>query len=152
MRYANRWTLPGVTFYQVEDHGFTGEFEGKPLFAYGKPDDMDGRGMPKTGELYDSLDRALVAWVGEKYTGPRGTGGTGVGTAADWFCRMIGMDTLVQVEHASGQKALQEVIASTARHDGPIYGRARAMTQELESRGLVLATVNTGGSLTADAR
>ena len=148
MRFANRWTLPEVTFYQVEDHGFTGEHEGQPLFAYGKPDAMDDRGVPKVGELYASLDRALVAWVAEKYTGPRGAGGTGVGTAADWFCRMVGMDDLVEVEYSSGQKALAEVLAATQQHNGPLYRRARAITDELGARGLVVATAkNTGGNI-----
>lgn len=135
MRYANRWTLPEVTFYEVE--GFTED--GRTLYAYGKPDDMDDRGRPKTGELFNSLDRALIAWVGEKYTGPRGAGGTGVGTAADWFARMIGMDQLVAVDYSSGQKALQEIIVATAKHDGPIYRRARAMSDEMDARGLTLA-------------
>lgn len=139
MRYTNRWTLPEVWFYQVEDHGFTGEHEGKPLFAYGKPDDMNDQGVPKTGELYDTLDRALVAWVGEKYTGPRGAGGTGVGTAADWFCRMIGMDQLVEPDYPSGQKALADALHATQREDGPLFRRARALTDWLEARGIYLA-------------
>jgi hypothetical protein len=141
VRYTNRWTLPEVTFYQVEDHGFSGHGD-RPLYAYGDPDAMDSRGLPKTGELFISLDRALIAWVGEKYTGPRGAGGTGVGTAADWFARMIGMDELVAVDYQTGQKALGEIIASTAQHDGPIYRRAQAMTSELEVRGLTIATFN----------
>jgi hypothetical protein len=143
MKYTNRWEMPEVTFYQVEGHGFEAH-EGKPLYAYGKPNETDGRGVPKTGELYAALDRALVAWVAEKYTGPRGAGGTGVGTAADWFMRMIGADQLVEVDYQAGQKALQEVIVATAKHDGPIYGRARAMSVELEKRGLVVAAQNHG--------
>lgn len=139
MRYANRWTLPGVTFYQVEDHGFTGEHEGKPLFAYGKPDDMNDQGVPKTGELYASLDRALIAWVGEKYTGPRGAGGSGVGTAADWFARMIGMDQLVEPDYADSNKAMLEVVNETAGPVGPLYVRARQIRQGLEARGIYLA-------------
>lgn len=43
-----------------------------------------------SNELYPSLDEAMVAAVGEKYTGKRGAGGTAVGTAADWFMSMIG--------------------------------------------------------------
>lgn len=46
----------------------------------------------KGHELYASLDNALVAAVGEKYTGRRGAGGPGVGTAADWFMKMIGAE------------------------------------------------------------
>lgn len=141
MRYTNRWTLPEVTFYQVE--GFPDQGD-QTLFAYGKPDETDSKGLPKTGELYFSLDRALIAWVGEKYTGPRGAGGTGVGTAADWFARMIGMDMLVAVDHASGQKAVTEILASTQSYDGPLWRRSRAVTSELEARGLVLATMNDG--------
>jgi hypothetical protein len=138
MRYTNRWEMPEVTFYQVEGHGFEAHAD-RPLYAYGKPNEMDGRGIPKTGELYASLDRALISWVAEKYTGPRGAGGSGVGTAADWFARMIGMDQLVAVDYASGQKALQEVLHSTQGEDGPLYRRARAVTAELEARGLTLA-------------
>lgn len=151
MKYTNRWEMPEVTFYQVEGHGFEA-YGDRPLFAYGKPNETDGRGIPKTGELYAELDRALVAWVAEKYTGPRGAGGTGVGTAADWFMRMIGADQLVEVDYSSGQKALQEVVADTRQYDGPIYQRARAISTELEKRGLVLATLNQGGALTADGR
>lgn len=138
MRYTNRWEMPEVTFYQVEDHGFEAHKD-RPLYAYGKPNDTNDRGIPKTGELFASLDRALISWVGEKYTGPRGAGGSGVGTAADWFARMIGMDQLVAVDYSDGQKALGEVLVATAKHDGPIYSRARAMTNELEARGLTLA-------------
>jgi hypothetical protein len=141
MRYTNRWALPEVMFYQVEDHGFSGHGD-RPLYAYGKPDEMDSRGLPKTGELFVSLDRALIAWVGEKYTGPRGAGGTGVGTAANWFARMIGMDTLVAVDYSGGQKLLTTVLAETAKHDGPIYVRARAVADGLEAAGVTLATFN----------
>jgi hypothetical protein len=143
MRYTNRWMLPEVTFYQFEDHGFPGH-EGQPMFAYGKPDAMDRQGLPQVGEFHASLDRALIAWVAEKYTGPRGAGGTGVGTAADWFAQMIGMDQLVAVDYSSGQKALQEIIASTAKYDGPLWRRALAVTDELEARGLTIATMNDG--------
>jgi hypothetical protein len=88
-RYTNRWTVGEWTFYQVEDHGFTGELEGKPLFGF-TTEPTAFTGKPKLGELYDSLEHAMVSAVGEKYTGRRGAGGTGVGTAADWFMRMIG--------------------------------------------------------------
>jgi hypothetical protein len=141
MRYSNRWEMPEVTFYEVEDHGFTGEHEGRPLYAYGKPNDMDDRGMPKTGEFYNSLDRALIAWVGEKYTGPRGAGGTGVGTAADWFARMIGMDTFtpISISYQDRNKVMVEVLAATTQHNGPTWRRAHAIGDELEARGLMIA-------------
>ena len=140
MRVTNYWELPGLgTVYEIEGHGFTGpEYDGKPLYAYGKGE-HDDRGRPKVGEYHRSLDRALISAVGEKYTGPRGAGGTGVGTAADWFARMIGMDQLVAPEYASGQKALQEVLHETEREDGPLYRRARAITDRLEARGMTIA-------------
>lgn len=140
MKFTSRWEMPEVTFYQVEDHGFS-EHEGKPLYAYGKPDGMDHRGMPRTSEMYDSLDRALVSWVAEKYTGPRGAGGTGVGTAADWFMKMIGADELVEVDHRVGQEALQDALMLD-EDEGPIFDRARAITDGLEKRGLVIARMN----------
>jgi hypothetical protein len=157
MRVSNRWALPGVVFYEVEDHGFT-SYEGRPMYAYGieqheadgsPANNLDHRGLPKMGEFYESLDRALVAYVGEKYTGPRGAGGSGVGTAADWFMRMIGADTLVTVDYQSGQTALQEVLHETQREDGPLYRRARAITDRLEARGLTIATHNDGGKIGA---
>lgn len=143
MKFTNRWEMPEATFYVVEDHGFEAH-EGRPLYAYGKPGETNDRGIPKVGELYLSLDRALVSWVAEKYTGPRGAGGTGVGTAADWFMRMIGADELVAVDYQAGQKALGEVLVETAKHDGPIYRRAQAMETALEKRGLVIAAHNHG--------
>lgn len=97
MRYPNRWTVGEWTFYEVTDHGFTGELADKPLYGFErelKGSDNLGAG-PKLGELYTSLDHAMVAAVAEKFTGPRGAGGSGVGTAADWFMRMIGADQLV---------------------------------------------------------
>jgi len=143
VKYTSRWEMPEVTFYQVEDHGFP-QHEGKPLYCYGKPGETNDNGIPKTGELFLELDRALVAWVGEKYTGPRGAGGTGVGTAADWFMQMIGADEVVPVDRGRSKKALQEIIVATARFDGPIYRRADAMETELAKRGLVLARMNNG--------
>ncbi len=145
MRYGNRWEMPEVTFYEVEDHGFTGEHEGRTLYAYGKPDDMNDRGMPRTGELYTSLDRALVAWVAEKYSGKRGAGGEGVGTAADWFARMVGMDTFTPISVRDQRKVMGEaLVATSAVYAGPVYQRANALVDELAKRGLVISTRNDG--------
>ncbi len=146
MRFPNRWTVGDWTFYEIEDHGFS-DHEGRPLFAFGDGSTVESgsrAGQPKFGEMYASLDRAIIAAVGEKYTGPRGAGGTGVGTAADWFARMIGMDSLVAVDYSSGQKALTEAYVETRQHDGPVYRRVRAINDELAKRGLVLATMNHG--------
>lgn len=147
MRFPNRWTVGDWTFYEVEDHGFS-QYEGRPLFAFGDGSTVESgsrAGQPKFGELYASLDRAIIAAVGEKYTGPRGAGGTGVGTAADWFAKMIGMDELVAVDYSSGQKAVIEVLAATSEHkNSQAWRRAQAVTAELEARGLVLAAMNHG--------
>lgn len=140
MRYTMLAQLGDWTFWELWDHGFTGpEYDGKPLFAYEKVRDPGEPGKPKLGEFHQSLDRAMVAAIGEKYTGSRGAGGTGVGTAADWFCRMVGMDALVEPDYASGQKALQEILHETQREDGPLYRRARAMTDRLTARGMTIA-------------
>lgn len=143
MKFTSRWEMPEVTFYQVEGHGFEAR-EDRPLYAYGKPGETDDHGIPKTGELYESLDRALVAWVAEKYTGPRGAGGSGVGTAADWFMKMIGADEVVPVSYSESQVALTDMLAATQSEDGPIYRRAQVIKDRLEARGLVLAKINHG--------
>jgi hypothetical protein len=138
MRFPNRWTVGQWTFYEIEDHGFTGDLAGRSLFAFGDGSE-DDRGRPKFGEMYASLDRAMVAAVGEKYTGPRGAGGRGVGTAADWFMKMIGADDLVAVDYQSGQQALAEIVSQL---DAPTnLGRTRQAAGALEARGLVLATM-----------
>lgn len=142
MRATMLAQLGDWTFWEVWDHGFTGpEYDGKPLFGYEKVRDPGEPGKPKIGEFHRSLDRAIISAVGEKYTGPRGAGGSGVGTAADWFARMIGMDQLVEPEYASGQKALTEVLAEVI--DGPDrvvrYQRTKAVTDRLEARGMTIA-------------
>lgn len=140
MRYPNRWTVGEWTFYEVTDHGFTGEMADKPLYGYSVGDPMDDQGMPKLGELYPSLDHAMVAAVGEKYTGPRGAGGTGVGTAADWFMRMIGADQLVPVENPC---RVLSGAADVAGIGDPITAVLR-MNAALRSEGYTLAKLNTG--------
>jgi len=140
MKFTDRWEMPEVCFYRVEGHGFA-SIGDRPLFAYGKPDETDSRGRPKVGELYESLDRAMIAWVGEKYTGVRGAGGTGVGTAADWFARMIGMDQLTQAG-AEGRAALALAWKSTDHCADSV--RARAMERGLENQGYVIAAMNHG--------
>jgi hypothetical protein len=114
------------TFWEVWDHG-------KPSYGFEKVNDE----TPRIREYYPSLDRAIIAAIGEKYTGPRG--GTGVGTAADWFARMIGMDQLVEADHTGGKKALSEALYETQSEDGPIHRRARVMLEGLEARGFTLA-------------
>lgn len=76
------------TFYEITGHSFTGDLVDKPLYEF----EVAGDGQTTGREMFLSLDEALVQAVGAKWTGPRGAGGTGVGTAADWFMAMIGAD------------------------------------------------------------
>lgn len=94
------------TFFAVVGHGFP-EYDGVALWRFG----IDGR--KKSGELYASLDHAMVAAVAEKHTGPRGAGGSGVGTAADWFMRMIGVEYVTAIEEVA-----DTVRAETWENDG----------------------------------
>lgn len=86
MRFVNRWAVGDWMFYQVEGLNDFGT-----LFTY-SANTVEATSDPErhTGELYGLLEYAMAAAIAEKYTGRRGAGGTGVGTAADWFMRMIG--------------------------------------------------------------
>lgn len=117
MRYPNRWLIGEWAFYEVEDHGFS---DRGTLYGFARADG-ERPVQEKIGELYDSLDRAMVAAVGEKYTGRRGAGGTGVGTAADWFMKMIGADQPSQAEamdRAAGSRDLQELASDAGAGSG----------------------------------
>lgn len=137
MRYVVLTELGEWTFYKVLNHGFTDHGD-RPLYTFATgPVEFDRRQNPKTGEFYNSLDRAIIAAVGEKYTGARGAGGSGVGTAADWFARMIGMDDLVPVGHADVQRALIEILADTGGRTA--MRQAQMVESELSKRNLTLA-------------
>ena len=139
MRATMLAQLGDWTFWEVWDHGFIGpEYDGKPLFGYENVSNPGTPGKPKLGEYHRSLDRAIVAAVGEKYTGPRGAGGTGVGTAADWFCKMIGMDQLAEIGYADNQRALRDALHDTET-ETTRWKRARLVNEKLEDQGLVLA-------------
>jgi hypothetical protein len=84
-RVSRRWIVGPYTFEQVERHGFPEPEFPRLMYRF----KIDGEG---NSELYRTLDRAIVSAVGQKHTGPRGAGGSGVGTAADWFAVMIGLD------------------------------------------------------------
>jgi hypothetical protein len=139
MRYGIVGTVGQWTFYQVTNHDFGGELAYRPLygFAVGKVETM--RGEPKLGELYASLEHAMVAAVGEKYTGPRGASGTGVSTAADWFMRMVGADQLVKAEDP------HRVLADAGKTLGlePSYPLGVVMDKALQTLGYTLARVDT---------
>lgn len=143
MRYEIVGTVRDWTFYEVTNHGFTGELADKPLYGFvvGEPE-ISGLGGIKFGELYPSLDHALVAAVGEKYTGQRGAGGTGVDTAAGWFMRMIGAGQLVPAENA---RLVLTGAAQVAGLVGPWSGSGiSVMDAALKADGYTLARVNTG--------
>jgi hypothetical protein len=133
------------TFWTWEGHPFEAH-EGRPLYGAEPVKDPGEPGKPNVMEWQTGLDRCLLAAVCGKYTGgQRGAGGPGVGTAADWVARMIGMDALTPVDYQAGQRALQDILHTTQREDGPLYRRARAIETELEKRGLVIAAMNHGG-------
>jgi hypothetical protein len=88
-RYSNRWTLGEWTIFEVKDHPFT-NYEDRPLYTFGVGDQAPG------SELFVTIEHAISAAIAAKYTGRRGAGGTGVGTAADWFMKMIGAPTSME--------------------------------------------------------
>lgn len=140
MRATMLAQLGDWTFWEVWDHRFTGpEYDGKPLFGYEKISDPGEPGKPKIREYHRSLDRAIIAAVGEKYTGPRGAGGEGVGTAADWFAKMIGMDALVPVDYAQGREVVRKLLDETQQKGGRLHHQVRTMTDLLEAQGVTLA-------------
>lgn len=120
------------TFYEVTDHGFSGT--AGPLYAYGDGTLVaEGRraGQPVYGELFFSLDQAMVAAVAEKHTGTCGARGTAVGTAADWFMRMIGAGQLVEAG-PDGGRALHEVLKDSDLS-------AHQVERALDDQGYVIA-------------
>ena len=82
-RVEQRWTVGPYTFEEVSGHPF--EKLGPLMYRY------TVNGQRVDSELYASLDRAMVSAVGARRMGPRGASGNAVGTAADWFCVMVGI-------------------------------------------------------------
>lgn len=107
------WTVGEYTFQEVETD-WAGER--RTFYRFG----VDG--LPRSNELFDSVEHAIVSAIAEKYTGRRGAGGTAVGTAADWFMRMVGADVFDGMT-AAEVKAQQEAEARKAEGDR-ISGRA----------------------------
>jgi hypothetical protein len=77
------WTVGPYRIEEVVGHPFR-EITSGPMYRFA----IDGK---VSSEMFESMDRALVAAVGERHMGPRGASGNAVGTAADWFCVMIGL-------------------------------------------------------------
>lgn len=141
--YTQRWAVGAWQFFEIDGRQISDSYAGRKLYGYETQAEDGARPEPgNVREWFNTLEHAMAAAIAEKYTGAPGAGGTGVGSAADWFMRMIGADQLVAAEHRETQSALTDVIAATAKYDGPIYRRAQAMETELESRGLVLARQN----------
>lgn len=127
--YPNRWTIGEWTFYEVADHGFGGPSENRSLFTYGP-----AAREAELRDLYPSIDHAMVAAVAEKHTGRRGGGGPGVGTAADWFMRMVGAGQLQEAGPAGG-RALTEAVRDN--QEGPLA--AYRIERTLEDQGYIIA-------------
>lgn len=137
MKYNIVGTIGDWTFYAGTDHGFAGEFAGRPLYGYAQAvPESTATGKPDVNWWFPSLDNAMVAAVAEKYTGPRG--GSGVGTAADWFMRMIGADQLQVAGHV-GTAALTSALVD----NGVTADRwmVRRIERAMEIQGVVLAHV-----------
>lgn len=142
MFYTERWSVGQWQFFKIDGSQITESYAGRELFGFETQAEDGARPeVSNVHEWFNSLEHAMAAAIAEKYTGRRGAGGTGVDTAAGWFMRMIGADQLVPVDN--DRQILRDVLAATAKHDGPVYRRANAMEVELTQRGLVIAKVNT---------
>lgn len=133
MRYPNRWTVGPWVFIEAVDHGFS-NLAGQPAYGFVSADKAN-EFPPRVGEWYSSLDHAMVAAVAEKHTGPRGAGGTGVGTAADWFMRMIGAGQIQPADN--GREALTSALKAAG-----VEGNWRttiSVEEALEASGHVIA-------------
>jgi hypothetical protein len=138
---TNRWTVGQWLFTEIDGRQISDTYEGRKLYGFspaGEPPGAAGR----IHEWFNSLEHAMAAAIAEKYTGRRGAGGTGVGTAADWFMRMIGADQLVEAG-TEGRDVLAQVLHSS---DGfpPVGpdGFARRIETGLENQGYVIAKQN----------
>ena len=117
-RYENRWTVGEWTFYEVAGHGFPTNPD-KPVFRYERDGIEDHAQDP---DSYGSLEQAMAAAIASKHTGVRGAGGTGVGTAADWFIRSLGLGHPVELEQGEARDA---VVTALAESEGfPAVGPA----------------------------
>jgi hypothetical protein len=82
-RITNRWVVGEYTITEYAD-----VWGGEDVTTY----------ATKIGDQRESiwrhlsLDKALLAVVAEKHTGPPMAGGGGVGSAADWFALAIGLE------------------------------------------------------------
>lgn len=132
MRITQTWRLGEWTFVEVTDHGFGGPSEGRLLYGFTSEQFDD---IKQITAFYPSLDYAMASAIAEKHTGRCGAGGTGVGTAADWFMRMIGAGQ-IQEAGPEGARALMDIVREHG-DDQPLW--AHKLDAELQARGFVLA-------------
>lgn len=116
-RVDSRWTVGPYAFEAVSRHGFPEPEYPPVMYRF----TIDGQRVDS--EMYLSLDRALVAAVGARHMGPRSAGGPGVGTAADWFCKMIDLD---EVEEEQQLKIVEVEIPEAKQCPGSGRGWRRA--------------------------
>lgn len=133
------WTIGEWIFSEIDGRQISDTYEGRKLYGFA-PAIVEGSSQAgRVNEWYNTLEHAMAAAIAEKYTGPRGAGGTGVGTAADWFMRMIGADQLVDAG-AEGRTALSEAMNKYRTTGLPLA--ANRVERELESQGIILARQN----------
>ena len=138
--YANRWAVGQWQFFEIDGRQISDSYEGRRLFGYETQAEDGARPeVSNVREWFNSLEHAMAAAIAEKYTGPRGAAGTGVGTAADWFMRMIGADQLVDAG-PDGGRALVEAV--NANRDKGLPLAAHRIERDLEAKGYVLARQN----------
>jgi hypothetical protein len=134
-RKTQEWVLPGLgSLVQIEGHGLE-RWAGKPLYQF----HLAASERPGF-ELYATPEHALASMIAAKYTGERGAGGTGVGTAADWFMKMIGAEQLVDAGQ-EGRTALTQALVATNTTKSP-FARGNRVQDELEKQGYVIAKHN----------
>lgn len=141
MTYLKQGQVGDWIFWAYPDHGFKDHGD-RPLYGF-TGNTVDDANQPKIGELYESIEHAMAAAVAEKFTGKRGAGGTGVGTAADWFMKMIGAYEVKPVDRPDQE--LTDAMAATDSYRGPLYGRSGKMADWLAARGLTIAKRVNGG-------
>jgi hypothetical protein len=135
--HTEGWTVGQWQFFQIDGRQLSDTYEGRKL--YGFTAYTEDATANQCGEWFNSLEHAMAAAIAAKYTGPRGAGGTGVGTAADWFMRMIGADQLVDAG-AEGREALRVAWKNTGHCADSV--RPRAIETGLENQGYVIARQN----------
>jgi len=77
-----KWPIGSVGPYEFFETTIAGDQDRTPYYGF----KIDGTETP---ELYLDLDHAIASAIAERHTGRRGAGGSGVGTAADWFMTMV---------------------------------------------------------------